>query len=242
MKSADFKNFIVKGKSIAGEETSLALPKWDLLFDIGKCPFQFVHYPYLFLTHGHPDHSGGIIHFLFQKKVKNLPTPTIYAPKSLISPLQHITKMFSAIHDTYYPADFVGLEPGMKVELERVDVEVLKAVHTIDAHAYVIREKRPPFNPLFAYTGDTSIEIFDLNPILYQVPVLFVECTYMSTTPIEKARVYQHIHFDQLLANAEHFANQHLVLTHLSPRYKSEQIQHMIDTVKHRISPKLSFF
>ncbi len=34
--------------------------------------------------------------------------------------------------------------------------------------------------PCFAFLGDTTCEVFEKNPILFESPVIIVECTFLS--------------------------------------------------------------
>ena len=57
----------IVGRSMAGEETFIALPEFSVAFDVGRAPREVVHAEHVFLTHGHIDHSAGIAYYFSQR-------------------------------------------------------------------------------------------------------------------------------------------------------------------------------
>ena len=52
----------LEGLSLGGLETTIALPKWDVCFDIGRCPPFAVRRSTVLVTHAHLDHTGALNH------------------------------------------------------------------------------------------------------------------------------------------------------------------------------------
>ena len=42
------------------QETCISIPQLKLIFDTGRCPQRAVYQPYVFLSHSHMDHIGGL--------------------------------------------------------------------------------------------------------------------------------------------------------------------------------------
>ncbi|OQR97626.1 nuclear ribonuclease Z [Achlya hypogyna] len=105
--------------------------------------------------------------------------------------------------------DYKGLPPNELIALRKakvpIDVEVVA--------------------PAVAYTGDTEVSFFEPHndehcSDFLAAPVLVTECTYVGDkTAPAKATARGHIHADQLVAIADRFRNEHLVLTHFSAQY-----------------------
>src|SRR3972149_3558809 len=56
-----------QGSSMAGEETAEILPEMNLAFDVGRAPRELISIDYVFLTHGHMDHSAGLAYYFSQR-------------------------------------------------------------------------------------------------------------------------------------------------------------------------------
>ncbi|EKD27670.1 MAG: Metallo-beta-lactamase [uncultured bacterium] len=215
----------IEGISIAGEETNIRMPKLGIMFDIGKCPEKAVSIPNLLITHGHVDHIGGIAHYLFARTIKKMTPPHIYAPPSLIPPIKQIVRIFADIHKSDYPANYHSMELNEFHNInKKLFIKVIPASHTIPTYCYLLYKTKKD-NPFLSFTGDTTIEILENNPLLYKSGILMIECTFFGDKKqIEKADAYHHIHIDQILERAKHFKNEYIVLCHKSPRYSKKMI------------------
>jgi len=216
-------NMKIEGISIAGEQTNIRIPSLKIQFDIGKCPKKAVYIPNLLLTHGHPDHAGGIVNYLFERKLQNLKLPKIFAPESLIEPLKSVSNIFSSLHNSKYPADFIGVFPGKRILIEQnVYLEAIQANHGIDTYCYAIFKNETSLNPDIVFTGDTTIDILDRFPILYHAKILIMESTFLGDKSLlEKAELHQHIHLNQIFERANFFKNDFIILVHQSARFNS---------------------
>lgn len=214
-------NTKIEGISIAGDQTNIRLPELKIQFDIGKCPKKAVYIPNLLLTHGHPDHAGGIVNYLFERKLQNLKPPKIFAPQSLINPLKSVSNIFSSLHNSKYPADFIGVTPGSRIFIEKgVYLEAMQANHGMDSYCYAIFKDEISLNPDIVFTGDTSIDILDKFPGLYHAKILIIESTFLRDEALlEKAQIHQHIHLNQIFERADLFNNDFIVLVHQSARF-----------------------
>lgn len=83
-------------------------------------------------------------------------------------------------------------------------------------------------DPFVAFSGDTTIEGLVCHEDVMRAEVLIVECTYISSddsmaTPAEATK-RGHIHEQHLIEHRAAFHNQVIVLTHISTRYRRDQI------------------
>lgn len=78
--------------------------------------------------------------------------------------------------------------------------------------------------PLFAFLGDTHIDVFAQNPWIFEYPVLFTECTFLYDSELERANEKQHIAWSQLRPIIEKHPENTFVLTHFSLRYSDREI------------------
>ena len=74
--------------------------------------------------------------------------------------------------------------------------------------------------------------VFILVLLLFpqKVPILIVECTIWEESDLSVAvtRERGHCHLDQFNEHAEKFRNQHVALTHVSPRYSKSQCERLL--------------
>jgi ribonuclease Z len=233
----------IKGSCIGSQGTNIRLPKLKVMWDIGFCSPEAVSIPTLLLTHGHPDHAGGLVNYLFQRTIQSLEPPKVVGPANLLPTLEKAVKLYASLHQSDYLANWVPVQPGKRTLLSKnIHMLALEAVHSIETYAYLLFYKTGKC-PLIAYTGDTQIEILDHHPILYQSEVLLLECTYFGPTQtVAKARKHKHIHFDEILARASLFNNKQIVLVHRSPIYTKGFMQKFLkENTPKNLQGRLSF-
>jgi ribonuclease Z len=110
-----------------------------------------------------------------------------------------------------------------------------------------LRERGAPVTrreeiPLLAYPGDCGEEIFDACPELFRARVLLLECSFLLPEDRDRAREYAHIHLDDVLARADRFENEAVVLTHFSQRYTPEQIRHALRAIPEPLARRIMPF
>jgi len=240
-----------------GIETCYMLPNFQVAFDTGRCPDALVDLPRIFLTHGHLDHAAGLPYYISQRSLKHLPPPDIHCPIEIVEPLTQILKLWQKIEGFEYEIRLHGMSPGDEVELRKdLRVRALKSHHRVPCRGYAVLRKSRKLKdeflsvpgreikrmkdrgddifedrdiPVFAFSGDTTIEFLADNEAARQATVLFIECTYIDDKrPVARAREWGHIHLDEVIAHAHLFENERIVLTHFSKRYTRRFIQHIL--------------
>ena len=61
--------------------------------------------------------------------------------------------------------------------------------------------------------------------------MLLIECSFVLPEDADRAGEYAHIHLNDLVARADAFRNETIVLTHFSLRYRNEQIRAALETL-----------
>ena len=85
--------------------------------------------------------------------------------------------------------------------------------------------------PLFAYTGDTTIEGVLQHSMFLESEVLVTECTYIDNEVDEKtSKERGHIHLREIHAHQDKFTGQ-IVLCHFSPRFSPSEIRVAVDAL-----------
>ena len=264
MKQFCYKNISVKMISTGGVESCYILPDYHIAFDMGRGPLELIDIPVVFLSHGHLDHAAGLAYYFSQRSLKNLGSGTIYAPPGVVRPFKKICKQWQKIEKFGYKIDIRPMKAGQRVEIaQNLFVEAHPACHRVDALGYTLirkvkklkqeyqtlpgeeikklKEQNAPIfeireEPLFSYSGDTSIEFLLENELPRQARVLFMEATYIDEArTIERARLWGHTHLDEILEHRHLLENEKIVLVHLSRRYTRQKIK---DVLKEKIPPE----
>ena len=74
-----------EGFSISGLATWIIVPELDAMFDAGECPIQAVDINHVFLSHGHADHSNGLLRHWQIRQMQNRSAADYYVPAETVN-------------------------------------------------------------------------------------------------------------------------------------------------------------
>jgi ribonuclease Z len=112
----------ILGFSMAGEETFVILPEFNLAFDLGRAPREIVAIDHVFLTHGHMDHAAGLAYYFSQRAFIEAMPGNLYLPRGLERPVHELLRIWTEIDGGRPGANIHVAEPGR-------DIEVRKGLH-----------------------------------------------------------------------------------------------------------------
>jgi ribonuclease Z len=127
-------------------------------------------------------------------------------------------------------------EPCAGFLIRSVKFKLKEAYSGMEGHA--IRDLRlsgvavsePRWTDELAWPGDTLVDVLDDEPALLAARVLALECTFLDDrVSVEAARDKGHVHLDELIARADSFANEVILLTHFSARYTPQEVRAILD-------------
>ncbi|WP_331769897.1 MBL fold metallo-hydrolase (plasmid) [Embleya sp. NBC_00888] len=78
--------------------------------------------------------------------------------------------------------------------------------------------------PLFAFLGDTHVNVFERNPWLLTYPVVITECTFLDDSELDRANRIGHTVWSRLKPVVEANPQTLFVLTHFSLRYSDHEV------------------
>ncbi len=240
----------------------MALPRFKLMFDVGRGAGRLIEIPRLLLTHGHLDHSAGVPYYISQRNLRGLAPAEVYCPPEMAGPLGKIMELWRQIEDYDMRYEIQPVEYGRLYPLHgNYFFQAIRSVHRVASNGYAIIEKttrlRPEFRslpgpqiarlkkerddmfveyhlPVVTFSGDTQVEFLVENELVRRSKVLFMECTFIDDArPVERARKWGHTHLDEIVQHAELLRDvEKLYLIHFSPRYRRDVI---LDTLKKKL-------
>lgn len=247
----------LRGVSVAGRETWFHVPSLDLAFDVGRSPAEVVPAPNLFLSHAHLDHAGGLAYWASQRRLLRLPPARVFTDPSTVPAWRQILALHAGLEGVEYHVAVEALGPGESVDLRKdLAVSAFRADHRVPAVGFVASEvrrrlvpewqgrseeeiraavlggeevtRRSP-RPVLAFSGDTGVGLFETAPReAFEAKVFLLECSFTEPEDLPRARHYGHLHVDDVAERADLFANEVLVLTHLTLRSTPEELRRTI--------------
>ncbi|HNQ24892.1 MAG TPA: MBL fold metallo-hydrolase [Phycisphaerae bacterium] len=234
------------GVSLAGEETVVAAPEYNVCFDVGRAPREMISIDNVCLSHGHMDHAAGVAYYFSQRLFVGNSPGRVILHRSLAGPLQRLMAVWGEIEGHYSPGEVIGVEPLEDVELRRgLLVRPFEVNHCPAALGFTLIEARhklrPEFFglpgprlvelkrqgidiqtpielPLVTFTGDTAVGRFLDQPFVRDSQVLLIECTFFDQEHVVRARAGRHLHVADLPRVLEAVPASRIVLIHLTRR------------------------
>jgi ribonuclease Z len=264
LKEIETDYFSLKGYSVAGEETVIALPELDVCFDIGKAPDQVININNILLSHGHIDHAAGLAYYLSHRVFCGQRPGTVYLPEGIVEPVSRIIDAWGILDGSRIEANIVPVKDGDEFRLRRdLLVKVFDTVHNRNSVGYTIVEVRKKLKseysgvsgrelaelkkkgveieyqvqmPLVTYTGDTFSGDYSHLDFVKNSKVLIIECTFFEDDHIARAKAGKHIHIDNLADVIEKLNNEKIILIHFSQR---THIKEAKERLAERLAPEL---
>lgn len=248
----------IEGYSRAMVQSVWRIPEWNIGFDLGAVPWQFLPTPTWFVTHAHLDHLAGLPQLVSRRTLHDLPAPTtIYLPESVVDSAWELLKVWERLDGAPQSCTLKGLAAGDEVAVSREHVVSAFATrHPVPSLGYMVWERRHKLKaeylglagtqirdlrqsgvsvteeqrfPRLCYTGDTSPAGLDDNPIAFEAQVLITEMSFVRVKhPREKIHAFGHMHIDDFIERAGRFKNDLVIVAHVSSRYEIEETRQAI--------------
>jgi ribonuclease Z len=258
--------YTLRGISVGGVYTSIAVPELGVLLDAGASPRSLAAIDTILLSHGHADHVGALPALLGIRALHGkAKPPRIVMPAEIVDDLRAALTSLSKLQRWPLEIDAIGMSPGDELALRAdVSVRAVRTFHPVPSLGYVFVRKIAKLRPELvgmagpeiaarrrageevsvyeerlelAYATDTLVQALDNAPDLLRARVLIVEATFLDERkPLDAARAGCHIHLDEIIERADRFENEHVVLMHFSQLYRPDEIDGVLDA---RLPPAL---
>ncbi|CAK9004989.1 tRNase Z TRZ1 (Nuclear ribonuclease Z) (Nuclear RNase Z) (Short tRNase Z 1) (Zinc phosphodiesterase NUZ) (tRNA 3 endonuclease) (tRNase ZS1) (AthTRZS1) [Durusdinium trenchii] len=254
VKSLTHEGLTLEGYSRAAVQTYWRVPELKLGFDLGGSPWSFMGTPTYFISHAHLDHMAALPAYVARRRMMKMDPPAIYIPAEVVESVERMLKSWQRLDRGRMLCELIGVSPGDEISLSREHVVTVFATdHTVPSVGYIVWERRKKLKPeyqglsgdeirdvalsgvevsaeirvpIVAYCGDTAPKALDACPDVYKARILITETTFFRPEHRrEKIHKYGHTHLDDIVARADRFENELIVLGHFSTRYHDKQIR-----------------
>lgn len=255
--SLTFDGLRIRGFSRAGDQTWFRVDPPGLALDVGRGASPLVGARWIFLSHTHLDHSVGIPWVLTQRRLQDLGPVKVFCPREVVDNLREYIAAAGRLEGEPLDTEVVGLEPGDSHPLEGgLRLEAFSAAHTVPALGCHLLRRRQKLRPEFegmapdeiaglrrdgaevvqeseevwlSYCGDTGPAVFVNERRLFEARILLLECTFLSAETRRHGERFGHLHFQDLVAVADRFENEAIVLCHLSRRHRPADLEEAVE-------------
>lgn len=234
------------GFSLAGEESVIGVPEYNVCFDVGRAPREILSIDNVCLSHGHMDHAAGIAYYFSQRAFIGNAPGRVIVHRALAQPIQRLMDAWSDIEKHHSPGQVCGVQHLEEVPIRRgLLIRAFDVNHAADAMGFTLVEERNKLKAEFAgntgpeivklkqqgiditerqevslvtYTGDTALGRFLDLDFVRRSQRIIVECTFFDRDHITRARAGRHIHVHDLPTLLDAVPEAQVMLTHLSRR------------------------
>jgi len=242
----------LEGRSRGGDRTWFRVHPPGLAFDVGRGDLALIGVRDVFVTHGHLDHCLGLP-FVLSYRARYGAGPTrVACPAAAAGALGRWLDGAAELESARYDYEIVPMQPGDRLRVAAdLEVEAFAAHHVVPSLGFHLvrarRRLRERFRDLpgpelaalkrggtaieetlvedwVSYCGDTAATVLDAEPRLLASRILILECTFLAAGHGDRARKFGHVHLDDLVERRDRFANEHLVLCHLSRRHSAAEL------------------
>ncbi|PPD73592.1 hypothetical protein GOBAR_DD29481 [Gossypium barbadense] len=212
-KGIEVEGYFIEGLSIGGHETCVIVPELKSAFDIGRCPSRAIHQNFVFITHAHLDHIGGLCnvccsshglynlkHGLFEnhgglpmyvasRGLYNLKPPTVFVPPCIKEDVEKLLDIHRTMGQVELNLDLVALDVGETYELRNdIVVRPFRTHHVIPSQGYVIYSVRKKLKKQYIHLKGKQIEKLKKSGVEITDIVLSPEVAFTGDTTAEYMR------------------------------------------------------
>ncbi len=247
------------GFSLAGEETVVVAPEYNVAFDVGRAPREVIPIDNVCITHGHMDHAAGVAYYFSQRGFVGLPGGRVIVHRSIAQSIQQLMAVWAEIERHPSAGVVHGVEHLEEVELRRgLFVRAFEVNHCPGALGYTLIERRHKLRAeflgksgpqlvalkkqgvtieentevsLLTCTGDTAVGRFLELDFVRSSRAVLLECTFFDREHCDRARAGRHIHVNDLPRVFAALPDSQIMIVHTTRRTDMRSNKRILEKV-----------